>query len=198
MMEKQKISTGAKYEKQEYDNWLNTEQLFINNHQLPIINYPSNWAGFSLIEVLIAIILIGLAITALLASSSSFTIVNGAGTDLSTAEFLIEQIRELTTLLPVVDPQTGTAVFGPEETNVAYYDDLDDFDGASFSPPIDARRYILNDFAAFSQHVNVENINPGNFEQVVDDHSTSFVRVTVTVLLNTKEINSMSWIRARY
>ena len=29
---------------------------------------------------------------------------NVAGADLSTAEFLVEQIRELTTMLPVVDP----------------------------------------------------------------------------------------------
>jgi prepilin-type N-terminal cleavage/methylation domain-containing protein len=155
-------------------------------------------AGFSLIEVLIAIILIGLAITALLVASSSFTIANGAGADLTTAEFIIEQIRELTALLPVVDPQTSTTTFGPEETDLAYYDDLDDFDSASFSPPIDANRNVLNNFAEFSQHVIVENVNPGNLEQVVSDHSSSFVRVTVTVLLNAKEISSVSWIRARY
>ncbi len=154
--------------------------------------------GFSLIEVLIATILVGLAITALLVASGSLTIANGASTDLSTAEFLVEQIRELTALLPVVDPQTGIAVFGPEETDLAYYDDLDDFDGASFSPPIDANRNVLNNFAAFSQIVLVENVNPSNFNQVVGDHSTSFVRVTVTVVLNAKEISSTSWIRARY
>jgi prepilin-type N-terminal cleavage/methylation domain-containing protein len=154
--------------------------------------------GFSLIEVLIAVVLIGLAITALLAANGSFTIANSAGTDLSTAEFLIEQIRELMALLPVVDPQTGTTTFGPEETGLTYYDDLDDFDGASFSPPIDANRNVLNNFTAFSQLVIVENVNPSNFEQVVSDHSTSFVRVTVSVLLNTKQITSTSWIRARY
>jgi prepilin-type N-terminal cleavage/methylation domain-containing protein len=59
------------------------------------IRYTIYKDGFSLIEVLIAIILVGLAITALLATNQSFTIANSAGTDLSTAEFLIEQIREL-------------------------------------------------------------------------------------------------------
>jgi type II secretory pathway pseudopilin PulG len=154
--------------------------------------------AFSLIEILIATILVGLAVTALLVASSSMTIANGAGTDLSTAEFLIEQIRELTALLPVIDPQTEMAVFGPEETGLAYYDDLDDFDDASFSPPIDANRNVLNNFAAFSQIVLVENVNPSNFDQVVADHSTSFVRVTVTVVLNAKEISSTRWIRAQY
>lgn len=167
----------------------------MKNQISKFLNFSS---GFSLIEVLFAILLVGLAITALLLASNSFTIANDAGTDLSTAEFLIEQIRELTALLPVIDPQTGTATFGPEEANLAGYDDLDDFDGASFSPPINSTRNILNDFAAFRQNVTVVNVNAANFEQVVSDHGSSFARITVKIFLNSKEISSTSWIRSRY
>ncbi len=156
-------------------------------------------SGFTLIEVLIAIILVALAIASLVAANISFTKASGAGTDLSTAEFLIEQIRELTVLLPVIDPQTGTDVFGPEDgETLANYDDLDDFDGTSFSPPISADRATLNNFAAFSQQITVENINAANFEQVVTNHNSSFVRVNAKVFLNSNEISSASWIRARY
>ena len=156
-------------------------------------------SGLSLIEVLIAIILVGFAVASLVAANSAFTRANSAGTNLSTAEFLIEQIRELTTLLPVIDPQTGVSVFGPEGTeSLADYDDLDDFDGANFSPPISADRNLLNDLAAFSQHITIENVNASDFEQVVSDHGSHFVRVNVKVLLNSKEISSASWIRARY
>jgi len=158
--------------------------------------------GFSLIEALFAIILVGLAVASLLAANSAFTKANGAGTDLSTAEFLVEQIRELTALLPVVEPGTaesGVDVFGPESgETLASYDDLNDFDGVSYSPPIDAERNSLADLAAFSQQVTVENVNASNFEQVVADHGSSFVRVTVKVYLNAKEISSASWLRARY
>jgi len=154
--------------------------------------------AFTLIEVLIATVLIGIAIASLVAANSSFTKANGAGTDLSTAEFLIEQVRELTTLLPVIDPDTGTTTFGPEEATLANYDDLDDFDDASFSPPISVDREVLNDFAAFSQQVTVENVNAANLEQVVSDHGSSFIRVTVKLFLNSKQISSASWIRARY
>jgi len=164
---------------------------------LSIVNRQLN-SGFSLIEVLIAIILIGFAIASLIAANSSFTEANAAGTDLSTAEFLLEQIRELTTLLPVIDPNDGTSTFGPEEATLADYDDLDDFDGASFSPPISTDREVLNDFAAFSQQITVENVNAANFEQVVSDHNSDFVRVTVKVFLNSREIVSTSWIRAGY
>jgi len=156
--------------------------------------------GFSLIEVLIAIVLVGLAIASLVTANSAFTKANGAGAELSTAEFLIVQIRELSTLLPVIDPETGVFTFGPEaaETLLADYDDLDDFDGASFSPPIDADRNPLNDLAAFSQQVTVENVDASDFEQVVSDHGSYFVRVTVRVFLNSRQISSARWLRARY
>jgi prepilin-type N-terminal cleavage/methylation domain-containing protein len=153
-------------------------------------------SGFTLVEVLIAVVLVGLAIACLLAASSSFTSANAVGLDLSTAEFLTEQIKELTALLPVVDPNTGTDVFGPEEAALADYDDLDDFDDAGFSPPINADRQPLDNFAAFTQQVTVENVNAADFEEVVGDHTSDFVKVTVKVSLNAREIISASWIRA--
>ena len=156
--------------------------------------------GFTLIEVLLAIVLVGLAIASLVVASGSFTRANAAGTYLSTAEFLLEQIRELTILLSVVDPETENATFGPEadETTLADYDDLDDFDGAVFSPPINAERATLNGFAAFTQQVTVENVSAGNFDQVLADHGSFFVRVTVKILMNSKEVSSTSWVRAWY
>jgi prepilin-type N-terminal cleavage/methylation domain-containing protein len=160
------------------------------------VKYPS---GFSLIEVLFAVLLVGLAIASLMAANGAFTKANGAGTDQSTAEFLVGQIRELTMLLPVVDPETEITTFGPETgETLATYDDLDDFDSASFSPPINADRTTLSQFSAFSQLVKVENVSASNFEQVVADHSSNFVRVTVNVYLNSREISSASWLRARY
>jgi len=155
--------------------------------------------GFSLIEVMIAIILVGLAVASLMAANVAFTRANGAGTDLTTAEFLIEQIRELTTLLPVIDPELETATFGPETgETLSTYDDLDDFDNASFSPPINSERTALPEVGAFTQKVTVENVNASNFKQVVGDHTSNFVRVTVRIFQNSKEISSARWLRARY
>jgi prepilin-type N-terminal cleavage/methylation domain-containing protein len=153
--------------------------------------------GFTLAEVLVAVILIGIAIASLLAANISFTRANGAATNLSTAEFLLEQIRELTATLPVIDPDGGST-FGAEEGAMADYDDLDDFDGSTFSPPINADRTALTEFAGFRQNVTIENVSPANFQQVEPDHSTNFVRVTVTVSLNSKPLCSSMWIRARY
>jgi prepilin-type N-terminal cleavage/methylation domain-containing protein len=158
-----------------------------------------NSKGFSLAEVLIAIVLVGLSITALVMATNSFTMANGAGADLSTAEFLIEQIRELTMLLPVSDPDSALwDRFGPEESTLGGYDDVDDFNDVTFSPPINAAKVTLNDLAAFSQRVTVESVNRSNFDIPADYHDSDFVRVTVEVLQNGAVIASTSWIRARY
>jgi prepilin-type N-terminal cleavage/methylation domain-containing protein len=161
--------------------------------------------GFSLIEVLIATVLIGLSIAALMGANSSFSLANVTGADLSTAEFLTEQIRELTTMLPVVDPGVTTwTTLGREsgETTLASYDDVDDFDGFdsnTLGAPISAQRTTLPDLAAFRQQVTVQKVNPSNFDQTWADNTTSnFVRVTVTILEHGRPISSASWIRARY
>jgi type II secretory pathway pseudopilin PulG len=162
--------------------------------------------GFSLLEILISVLLVGLSITALVIANSSFTTANATGADISTAEFLIEQIRELTATLPVMDPALTPATWttlGPEagESTVASYDDVDDFDGFNstvLGAPIDAGKNTLAHLAAFSQQVIVQNVSASNFSSAAADGSTDFVRVTVTVSMNGSTINSASWIRARY
>ena len=151
--------------------------------------------AFTLFEVLIAIIFVGLAISALVATNGYLTTTNGAAMDLSTAEFLIEQVKELTAILPLTDPQTETTSFGPEEATLSLYDDLDDFDNSVFPPPINSKKETLTDLSAFTQQVTIENINQSNFEQTVSDHGSDFIRITVSILKNSQQICSSSWIR---
>jgi hypothetical protein len=176
-------------------------------NQTSKITHQTSARAFSLIEVLIATMLIGLSIAALVAANGSFSMANVTGADLSTGEFLAEQIRELTTMLPVVDPAvpagTPVTVLGPETgETLATYDDVDDFDGfdsLSLGAPISAQRATLPALNAFRQQVIVQKINPSNFDQAWADNTTSnFIRVTVTILQNGRQISSASWIRARY
>lgn len=154
--------------------------------------------GFTLIEALVAIFVIALTIVALMVSSQAFTMANVAGVDMSTAEFLIEEIRELTAVMPVIDPQTETDVFGPETgETLTLYDDLDDFDNAVFSPPIDINRAQMTNYSGFTQQITVQNVNPSNYRTVVSDHSSDFVKVTVAILLDGQQLSSTTWIRAR-
>jgi len=132
--------------------------------------------GFTLLEALFAAVLIGLAIAALLGTSSAFTMKNAAGVDLSTAEFLIEEIREMTASEP--------------------FDTLPAYDGQSYSPPIDLQKNPLEDFAAFTQQIQVDYVNASDLTQTVTG-PTDFIRMTVTILKNSRPVSSASWIRAR-
>ena len=135
-------------------------------------------AGFTLIEVLLAIVFVGIAIASLLGANRIFTNANQAGLEMSTAEFLAEQIRELIAMTS--------------------YDDLDGFDGASFSPPVNTEQEVLSNFARYTQLITVENVSASDMEQVVADGSSDFIRVTVQIFSNSVEVSSSSWIRANY
>ena len=127
--------------------------------------------GFTLLESRVAAFLIGLVIAALAASSGAFTMATAGAIDLSTAEFLIEEIRELTA--------------------VTDYGNLFGLSG-SYSPPIDVVGMPLNDFAAFEQGVSV--VTCGADFSATD---TDFVRITVTISKDTRPVSEASWIRAR-
>ena len=85
-------------------------------------------------------------------------------------------------MLPLVDPTVvNWTTLGPEsgETNVAAYDDVDDFDGfdsSTLGAPINAQRTTLPDLAAFRQQVTVQKVNPANFDQTWADTSASNLR----------------------
>lgn len=133
--------------------------------------------GFTLIEIMFAVFLISIAIASLVAANGAFTQVNGAGLNLSTAEFLIEEMRELTI-------QTD-------------YDDLAALnDNTPFKPPVDVTGTAMTEFASFSQHVVVANVNSSTLT-ASGTTSPDFSRVTVSILRNSKTLSSTSWIRTK-
>ena len=141
------------------------------------MNIKKQSSGFTLIEALFAAMLLGLVVAALAAASGAFTMANGYGVDLSTAEFLIEEIRELTANENV-------------DTLLASYD------GQTFNPPKDISNLDMADFSEFSQQVEIDYVESGNFANTVTG-PTDFVRLTVTVSKSGQPISSTSWIRAR-
>ena len=135
--------------------------------------YPKT--GFTLLETLFAVMLVGLAIVSLVAASGAFTMANGAGLDLSTAEFLTEEIREKTTPMA--------------------FDDLAALNGQSYSPPVDLAGAALPEFAAFTQQVSVQTVSAANLNSL--EAGSDFARVTVTILKNGSPVSSADWIRTR-
>lgn len=130
--------------------------------------------GFTLLEAMFAAMLIGLVIAGLVASSSAFTLANGAGVDMSTAEFLIEEIRERTTPEP--------------------FSNLAGFAG-NFTPPIDVTGVSMAEFAAFAQQVVVQNVSSSDF--TTPQSGSDFIRITVTITKNGQPVSEANWIRAK-
>ncbi len=133
--------------------------------------------GFTLVEILVAVVIIGIAIAAMVGANGAFTQVNGAAVNLSTAEFLIEEIRERTTMFA--------------------YGDLSAFDN-DFCPPVDVSGGLLPDFSSFTQQVTVEYVKPSSLEELEDNPPSDFIRITVVIVRNNRPISSASWIRANY
>jgi hypothetical protein len=163
--------------------------------------------GFTLIEAATTTVIIGVGCLAMLQLLAAGTRANGESGELTTAMNLAGNIRECLThhngpLQTVAfsdadDPDN----WGPEvgETTVNTYDDLDDFDGLTFSPPIDARRASMgSDYNGWSQSIVVESINPDDLKMVIP-HLTHppalrpVSRITVTVKRYDKTVYTQSW-----
>ena len=146
--------------------------------------------GLTLIEVLVAIILIGVAIASLVAANGLLTRANGFGLNLSTAEFLIEQIRELTVMMTFAN-LTGT-----------FNSTVKDYSWPV--GPIDSKGNVLKDsngnplYPGYSQKVTGLYLQSTDFTKPWTTGPMSFYRITVEISLNNKTISSACWIRANY
>ena len=102
--------------------------------------------GFTLLETALTTVIIGVGVLAVVEAQQAFLQRNSWSTNASTATYLANEIRELSTRLPRHDRFTGGIFFtdpdnpatftgwGREagETTIADLDDIDDLDGAVF------------------------------------------------------------------
>ena len=161
-------------------------------------------AGFSLIEVLIAGMILSVAVLSIVAAQQAFHQQNNVAEHYATALSLANEVREVMLGLPAVDPITGSTFFGAEtdESNVTQYDDLDDFDGSgsgvTFSPPINALRQTITDLPGWSQQVTVEPVSPNDISGAAVTSQTGVLRVTVVVSANDngtmEEVTRLTWL----
>ncbi len=139
--------------------------------------------GTTLIEAVTAILVLGVAIPPLVglftevASHSADATYQTVG--LGYAEALMEEIVSK----EFEDPDGAQGSFGTEEAGRSGYDDIDDYDGFSNSPPQRLDGTSLDDYGGFTRSVVVENVldtdpDPSSPE---GDGSTALKRIRVTV-----------------
>lgn len=119
--------------------------------------------AFTLLESMLALLIIGVGVLAFVEAQTSFTRSNNWSSHAATGMLLANEVREMTRRFPRHDPVTGlslgTAPGGgqvvtgwgrePGETTVYDFDDLDDLDGVTFGMggnfpgPVDAQGNLL-------------------------------------------------------
>lgn len=137
-----------------------------------------NRKAFTLVEVLIAMVLLGIGVIAMVRAGANFTASNKEGADMTTAQFLAEQARE----------------------RLAGYDfeQLSGFDGDVNSPPIGSDNTPVTELSEYTQQITADYLDPNDFSQVLTSGTSDFIRITVTVSKNGKDITQTSWVRARH
>jgi type II secretory pathway pseudopilin PulG len=167
-------------------------------------------AAFTLIETSLATMIVGVGILSVMQLFFACTRQNASATSMTTAMLLAENIQETMANLSFNDPAYGRTYFGPEPgQTLGSYDDVDDFDGQTFSPPIDATRKPIPALSSYSQVVSVWPVYANQLSANLDPAHPDFLqttytgaaRVTVRILhKNTPtstatEVYRMSWIR---
>jgi hypothetical protein len=105
--------------------------------------------------------IVGFGIMATMSLFATCAVQNATATHMSVAMMLANNVQEAMANLAFSDPIMGKSTFGPEggET-LSTFDDVDDFDGQSFNPPIDGLRGNINDMSQYTQIVTVDPVDP--------------------------------------
>ena len=129
--------------------------------------------GFTLMEAVFSILIVGLGVAALMQVFASGTNVNDFGNKLSTAVFLAGELRSMTDDVDFVD--------------------LPDFDGAEYYG-VDSNEVPLTGMQDYLQSLTVEEVNP--IDMTVSAGDTDMYRLTATVTYKGQLLSEISWLRS--
>jgi prepilin-type N-terminal cleavage/methylation domain-containing protein len=174
------------------------------------LDFKRRRRGFTLIEASLATVIVGVGILSMMQLFTACTRQNAAAADMTTAMLLAENIQETMAGLSFSDPAFGRTYFGPEPgQTLPSYDDVDDFDGKTFSPPIDSTRQPITTLSQYSQVISVWPVYPNQLSansnttspDITQTTYTGAARVTVRILHTQhpgdtpNEVYRTSWIR---
>ena len=131
--------------------------------------------GFTLIEAIFAVMIVGLGISALMQLFASGTQVNHYGDSLSKAVFLAEELRSMTDDQP--------------------FNNLMNYDGQVYNG-VDATGTAVPGLQQFTQSFEVTPINPTSFLPEVNPDPI-LLRLTVNVSKPNGNLTTVSWLRSK-
>jgi type II secretory pathway pseudopilin PulG len=160
--------------------------------------------GFTLIEAAITTVIVGVGILATMSLFAACSQQNMNASEMTTAMMLATNVQEAMANMSFSDPIMGKTTFGPEGGEVlGSFDDVDDWDGQTINPPIDAFRAPVSNMSQYSQVVTVDPIDMNNLSLVLPKTvlNRAAVRVRVRVLFqpvagaSSEEVYRTDWVR---
>lgn len=117
----------------------------LQRHKSPVFTHHKRARGFTLLETMLALVIIGIGVLAFVDAQTAFTRSNNWSSRAATGMLLANEIREMSRQYARHDPVTGLTLVGSGtsavvvgwgreggETDVSDFDDLDDLDGVTF------------------------------------------------------------------
>jgi prepilin-type N-terminal cleavage/methylation domain-containing protein len=137
--------------------------------------------GFTLIECSLAMIIVGVGVVASIRLFSACTHENRASNQMTTAMLLASHVREAMVGMSFNDPISGKSNFGFEAgETLNSFDDIDDFDGQTFNPPIDSTRAPVTSLGQYTQVVSVVPVFPNKLNSNTNDTAPEISKTTYT------------------
>lgn len=142
-----------------------------------------NNRGVTLVEAVASIIVLSIAIPPLVSLFTEVAAHDAHHTQQSVAVTYADALMEEVVSKAFEDPGEATGSFGTEEGSRAAFDDIDDFDGLSNSPPERIDGTSLSDYSGFTRSVAVDNVTAADPDPATPaaDGTTEFKRIRVTV-----------------
>jgi prepilin-type N-terminal cleavage/methylation domain-containing protein len=140
--------------------------------------------AFTLVEVIMAVLVVGVGLVATMRVLPLLLKVSEASRQGLMTQSLAADLMTEISLLPFEDPG-GSPVFGPEPgesgTNRNLFNDIDDYNGWTESPPKTKTGGSIAGSAGYTRSVVVQSVSMANFDTVVTAGSSDAKRIAVTV-----------------
>lgn len=155
-------------------------------------------------------VIVGVGVVASIRLFSACSQQSNTSNQTTTAMLLTSHVREAMVGLSFNDPISGRTNFGFEAgETLNSFDDIDDFDGQTYNPPVDSLRATITSLGQYSQVVSVVPVFPNKLNSNTNDSAleiskttyTGAARVRVRVLYRAKptdtaqEVYRASWVR---
>jgi hypothetical protein len=152
--------------------------------------------GFSLMETALTTIIVGVGVLSLVELLAKGTSTNIESSELTAGVNLAKNIREMSLKLAFLDPTTPSnwgLDAGESATNPSGFNDINDLDGMTYSPPVDSRGKKIDMMTGWTQSIVVHSVDHNSLTTDVPNGTDSAVRVTVTVSHQGQVVTTMSW-----